>query len=177
MDVFPTLTSKRLTLGELRWQDISRIVEYAGNEKIAATTLNIPHPFREEHAIAWIYRAQQGFAQRDQFVFGIYLQTTGEFIGDVGLYIHRRFRRGALGFWIAEPFWGQGYATEAVGAVIRFGFDTLNMHKIVAAHFSDNPASGRVLAKNGMVREGEFRDHVLKRNTFKDVIQHGLVRS
>lgn len=176
MATFPTLKTERLTLGKLRWQDIPRIVEYAGDKKIAMTTLNIPHPFREEDAIDWIYRAQQGFARGDDFVFGIYLKKTDEFIGDIGLHVYRRYKRAAIGFWIAEPFWGQGYATEAVGAILQFGFDMIGLHKITAACFKDNPASGRVLTKNGMVQEGELRDHVRKGGTFRTVIQYGVIR-
>ncbi|HEV2078562.1 MAG TPA: GNAT family N-acetyltransferase [Allosphingosinicella sp.] len=61
-----------------------------------------------------------------------------------------------LGYWIARPFWGLGYATEAAEAVIRIARDTLRLDKLVAAHVTDNPASGRVLEKVGFKPTGQY---------------------
>lgn len=62
-----------------------------------------------------------------------------------------------LGYWIARPYWGLGYATEAIEAMIANARHTLRLDRISAGHFLDNPASGRVLEKLGFVPTGEVR--------------------
>jgi RimJ/RimL family protein N-acetyltransferase len=72
--------------------------------------------------------------------------------------------------------WGKGYATEAGRAAVRFGFEHLGLNKIWSCHMVRNPASGRVLAKLGMKREGLLRQHVRKNEAFEDVVARGLLR-
>lgn len=61
-----------------------------------------------------------------------------------------------LGYWIARPYWGLGYATEAARAVVEIARDGLRLDKLGAGHFTDNPASGRVLEKVGFQPTGRF---------------------
>ena len=61
-----------------------------------------------------------------------------------------------LGYWIARPFWGLGYASEAGEAVLRIARDGLRLNKVLAGHFTDNPASGRVLEKIGFRPTGQI---------------------
>jgi RimJ/RimL family protein N-acetyltransferase len=72
--------------------------------------------------------------------------------------------------------WGKGYATEAGRAALRFGFEHLELNRIWAYHMVRNPASGRVLAKVGMEREGLLRQHVRKNEVFEDVVLMALLR-
>ena len=176
MTKIPTLTTQRLSLGELFAADIPTIVQYAGNPNVAEHLLNLPHPYYEKDAIFWINMAQQGWADGSKCIFGIRLKDTLAFIGGVGLHIDARFNRAELGYWIAEPFWGKGYMSEAVGAVIQYGFEEVELNKIHAIHLLDNPASGKVMSKNGMVKEGEMKEHVKTRNGYQDIAQYGLTR-
>ena len=107
MQAFPQIKTDRLILGTVRYTDIPRIVEYAGNIKVAATTLNIPHPYEEKDAIFWINSINQGFEDKTQYTFGIRLKETNEFIGGIGLKVNRQFDRAELGYWIAPPFWNK----------------------------------------------------------------------
>ncbi|MDZ7693856.1 MAG: GNAT family protein [Balneolaceae bacterium] len=77
---------------------------------------------------------------------------------------------------MGEPFWNNGYATEAIREVLIFGFDEINIHKILATHLLNNPASGKVMAKNGMVKEGELKDHIKKGDKYLSLIQYRLTR-
>jgi RimJ/RimL family protein N-acetyltransferase len=61
-----------------------------------------------------------------------------------------------LGYWIARPYWGLGYATEAARAVLDIARHSLRLNRLVAGHFVDNPASGRVLEKIGFRPTGEI---------------------
>ena len=61
-----------------------------------------------------------------------------------------------LGYWITRPYWGLGYATEAAEAIVRIAREGLRLNKLVAGHFTDNPASGRVLEKIGFRATGQY---------------------
>ncbi|MFI0430921.1 GNAT family N-acetyltransferase [Mariniflexile sp. HMF6888] len=176
MDKFPEIKTSRLILAKVSFNDIPKIVEYASNKKIADTTLNIPHPYEEKDAVFWINAANQGFEDKSQFTFGIKIKISGEFIGGIGLKINKKFNRAELGYWIGQPFWNMGYATEAMEAILKFGFLELNLNKIYATHLEENIASGKVMLKNGMIKEGELKEHTKKGECYKNLIQYRLTK-
>ncbi len=177
MNEFPRIETKRLILTKIKATDIPKIIEYAGNVKIADMTLNIPHPYEEKDAIWWLNSSNQGFIDKTQCSFGVRIKSSDEFIGGIGLTINESYNLAEFGYWIAEPFWNKGYATEATEALLKFGFEDLNLNKIHASHLIENPASGKVMIKNGMIKEGEFRDHVKKDGVYKSLIQYRLTQS
>ncbi|MAT56782.1 MAG: GNAT family N-acetyltransferase [Ignavibacteriae bacterium] len=177
MDKFPEIKTSRLILGKLSINDIPKIIEYASNKKIADTTLNIPHPYEVRDAIFWINNANKGFENKSQFTFGIKIKTNYEFIGGIGLKINNVLNQAELGYWIAEKYWNKGFATEAVEAIIKFGFKELHLNKICASHLEQNPASGKVLIKNGMIKEGELIMETKKDDHYKVLIQYRLNRT
>jgi ribosomal-protein-alanine N-acetyltransferase len=170
------IETDRLILGRLSYQDIPKIIEYAGNEKVASTTLSIPHPYTEADAIYWINSANEGLEDSSQFTLGIRLKESNEFIGGIELQIDKAYQKAEMGYWIAESFWNKGYASEAVGAILRFGFNATDLNKIFAAHLLENPASGRVMIKNGMIKEAELKDHNKKGGLFRTLVQYRLTR-
>lgn len=176
MEQFPILESERLILNKLEHTDIPKIVVYAGNPNITRYTLNIPHPYYVEDAIYWINSAVQGFKTKSQYTFAIRLKSTREFIGGIGLILNKRHNRATLGYWVAEPFWNYGYVTEATKVVLAFGFKTLKLNKILATYLKENPASGKVMVKNGMIKEGELKDHYKKDSLYQSVIQYRLTK-
>ncbi len=177
MDAFPILQTARLQLGPLAWDDVPTIVGYAGDPDVSKTTLNIPYPYEAKDAIYWINNAYQRFLNQTQYTFAIRNTETEAFMGGIGLRVNQRFNRAELGYWIAKPFWGRGYGTEAAGAVITFGFERLDLHKIHASYLEENPASGKVMQKNGMIREGEMKDHFFRDGAYKSVIQYRLTKA
>jgi RimJ/RimL family protein N-acetyltransferase len=96
--------------------------------------------------------------------------------GALTLRIDRRHSRAELGYWIGKPYWGQGFATEATSAALRFGFGDLHLNRIFANHFTRNPASGRVLQKLGMKHEGIRRQHSRRWGEFLDSHSYGILR-
>ncbi len=177
MDKLPKLFTNRLVLDQLNSSDIPKIIEYAGNSKIAEMTLNIPHPYEEKDAIFWLNRAHQGLKDKTEYSFAVRLKSSEAFIGGIGLMVNNRFNLAEFGYWIAEPFWNNGYATEATRALLEFGFEELQLNKIHASHLIGNPASGRVMIKNRMIKEGELKDHVRKDDVYNSLIQYRLTRS
>jgi RimJ/RimL family protein N-acetyltransferase len=170
----PTLASERIILSALKVADIPTIVSYAGDEKIAATTSNLPHPYFEKDAIFWLNMANQGFQDKSKYIFAIRLKETEEFIGGIGLHIMDGFKLAEFGYWVAVPFWNHGYATEALKLLLKFGFEELGLNKIYAIHLEHNPASGRVMKKNKMIEEGKLIAHVRKNEEYLNVIQYRL---
>ena len=78
-------------------------------------------------------------------------------IGCITIDTHKHFPRAELSYWLAQNFRNRGYMTEAITAVIQYGFSDLELRRIQAYYSVDNPASGRVLEKTGMVHEGTLR--------------------
>jgi Acetyltransferases, including N-acetylases of ribosomal proteins len=172
---FPKLSTKRLILRSPNLSDVSNIIKHANNPKISDATATLPFPYHEKDAVFWIETSEKGFKNQDAYIFAIeYLQAKGV-IGGIGLHINATHRQAELGYWLSEKYWNQGLMTEAIRCIINFGFEKLNLRKIHAVHFTKNPASGRIMIKNGMVKEGLRRDHILKNNDFRDIVEYGIL--
>jgi [ribosomal protein S5]-alanine N-acetyltransferase len=169
------LRTSRLLLRSLEPQDIPALVRLAGAREIAATTLNIPHPYTEDDARNFLAHGDEEFRAGRSAIFAITILTGSELCGAVGLTIAPMHSRAELGYWIGVPYWGRGFATEAASAVLAFGFETLGLHRIHAHHFAGNAASRRVLEKIGMRQEGHSSEHIRKRDRFIDVENYGLL--
>jgi RimJ/RimL family protein N-acetyltransferase len=171
----PSLHTDRLVLRPYILNDVADLVRLAGAREVAATTLRIPHPYREEDAIDFIHsfaaEAEMGTSAR----FAITLREDGQLCGGVGLRIDKDHQHAELGYWIGVPYWGHGYATEAARATVHYGFEALGLHRIYASCVTQNPASGRVLKKIGMQYEGCQRSHISKWGKFYDLDLYGLV--
>ena len=172
----PPLETKRLLLRAFTLEDATQVRELASAREVAATTLNIPHPYDTSDAETWIASHPGSFQAGEAVHFAITRKQEGDLIGAVGLQIQAVHRRAELGYWIGVPYWNQGYCSEAAAAVVRFGFEELGLHRVFAHHFSSNPASGRVMHKVGMLHEGRLHEHVLKWDAFHDLEIYGLTR-
>ncbi len=171
------LISERLILRPLTLEDAPIVQQLAGRREIADTTISIPHPYSEQQARDWISSHAEACAQGKGIVFGIELTRTKQLIGTVGLReIDQEHSQAEMGIWIGTDWWGNGYATEATKRVIRYGFEELGLNRIYAHHMVRNPASGRVLEKSGMQREGLLRERVRKWSKFEDVVLLAILR-
>ncbi len=176
MEKLPIIPTKRLILGPLSIADIPRIVEYADNPNIAKMLRNLPSPYAEKDAVFWINLANQGIENKTAYVFKIGLKERNEFIGGMGLHSVSTHDKAEAGYWIAEPFWGKGYATEALGALLGFGFKTVGLNKIYAVHNTQNPASGKVMINNNMIKEGVLVDEEKKDDKYLTMVRYRLTK-
>ncbi|MFA7562960.1 MAG: GNAT family N-acetyltransferase [Methanoculleus sp.] len=176
MDQQPVLATDRLFLRSYTLADACTVQRLCGDYAVSATTL-LPHPYPDGLAEAWIASLVEGTGRGDAAAFAITLARDGSLIGGARLRIEIAHARGELGFWVAKSCWGRGYATEAVRALIEYGFTDLGLHRIYAVHFSRNPASGRVMEKCGMTHEAHFREHTKKWGVFEDVEVWGVISS
>ena len=170
----PVLRTPRLVLRPFALSDAARVAELAGDREVAATTLRIPHPYDAHMAEEWIADHRTAYEDGRLATFAI-TTAAGVLIGSIGLSLHSDHARGEMGYWIGKPYWGQGYATEAASAVLRFGFEALALHRIHAHHMTANPASGTVLKRLGMHHEGTLRHHTLKWGEFHDIECYGIL--
>jgi ribosomal-protein-alanine N-acetyltransferase len=173
----PTIRTARLELRPFLPDDASRVMELAGTREIADTTLNIPHPYPEGAAEAWIATHQQAWEVGSGVTFGIVELSANAVIGAVGLTIKPEHVNGELGYWVGVPYWNSGYCTEAARAILDFAFDTLGLHRVQARHLTRNPASGRVMQKLGMRLEGIHRESVRKWDRFEDLALYAVLSS
>jgi RimJ/RimL family protein N-acetyltransferase len=172
----PVLTTARLLLRPFELSDARQVQRLAGDRDIAGMTMTIPHPYEDGMAEAWISGHRARFASGEAVTWAAVLRATGDLLGAVGLGIRREFDRAEIGYWIGKPWWGRGYCTEAARAVLAFGFGALRLGRIHACHFARNPASGRVLQKLGMAREGVLRGHVRRWHGPEDLVVYGILR-
>ncbi|MEC4985618.1 MAG: GNAT family N-acetyltransferase [Oscillatoria sp. PMC 1068.18] len=172
----PKLATQRLILRSFSLAD-APTVQHLLREKEVTVMTAIPHPYEEGMAEKWIQTHRQDFAAEKQATFAITLESSGELCGAIGLIINRRDNNAEMGYWIGKAYWNQGYCTEAGKAMLKYGFETLGLNRIHAAHFARNPGSGRVMEKMGMSQEGYLRQHTLKGDNYEDVVQYGILKS
>ena len=151
----PVLTTERLRLRPLSADDATPIAALAGDFDIARMTLRMPHPYRPEDARAFVARCAAEDPRREATLL-IEAPGAGP-VGVIGFFEddEQDPRLGAeLGYWIGRPFWGRGLATEAVVEALRWADESWRKRLVVAGHFADNAASGRVLEKAGFLYTG-----------------------
>jgi RimJ/RimL family protein N-acetyltransferase len=160
----PVLETGRLVLRAPRLEDMEQIAMLANERRIAENTARIPHPYTLKDAEAFLAAANRSDAER---TFAITL-ADGTLIGACGLEL--REGPGAagttpeLGIWLGVPYWGRGFATEAVRALIDHAFEDLELEALQAGARVTNPASRRVLEKCGFqwTGVGLYRIRALK---------------
>jgi len=84
---------------------------------------------------------------------------------------------GEIAYWVGESYWGNGYATEAAKGILEFAFIEKNYHKVFARYFNSNSASGKVIEKIGMKKEGILKEHVVKENKYIDLVYYGVLKN
>lgn len=154
--------------------DEASLVLHANNRNVWINLRDrFPHPYGRSDARAWLAHAA---VQKPETNFAI--DVGGEAVGGIGFHVqedvHRRSAE--IGYWLGEPFWGRGFATQAVRALTAYAFRAHDLVRIYACVFEWNPASGRVLEKAGFVREGRLRRSVTKDGRTIDQFLYAILR-
>jgi ribosomal-protein-alanine N-acetyltransferase len=164
------LETGRLLLRPPKAADISQFVPLLDDYDVSKNLSRVPHPYTEDDGCGFIIIVANGWGTRKDFMFGILLKEDSAYIGTCGVHPSRDWE---FGYWLGRPYWGHGYATEAVVRLIRFAFEDLGAQRLTAGWFADNPASGRVLEKLGCEPDGEEERASLSRGC--KVICHKVV--
>ena len=172
----PELTTDRLVLRPFRESDAAMLQVLLQCKEIDANTRTIEHPYPDGAAKVWIGTHLPKWNEGAAAVFAIFQKSClDEPVGAIGLEINSRDENAELGYWVGESWWGQGFCTEAAHAIVEFGFSFLGLKKIHAHHLARNPASGRVMEKIGMEKEGYMKNHFKKWGVFEDIVFYGIV--
>ena len=139
----PVLETKRLALRAPRLEDAKTVAALANDRRIAENTARIPHPYKLADAEGFISGVNKSGGEA---AFLITLRDD-TIIGACGLM--NQDGTPELGYWLGAPYWGKGYATESMHAVIDYAFTDLGHGALQAGARVTNPASRRVLEKCG----------------------------
>jgi ribosomal-protein-alanine N-acetyltransferase len=152
--------------------DIDNLVLYANNFNISRNLTNkFPYPYTTEDAIKFINFANH---KTPTHIFAI--EYEAKVIGGIGLHQQEDifYKNAELGYWLAEPFWGQGIITNAINIVIKIGFEELDINRIFARPFKSNIASQKVLQKTGFILEACLEKTIFKNNVYEDELIYGF---
>lgn len=172
----PVLETRRLRLRPLTMRDEKDMYRYASDPAVSRHVLWEAHesPRQTRAALRAAIRQYRSGAPSS---FAIERRSDRRMIGTIGfMWINCEHRSGEVGYSLARDCWNQGYATEALLAVLRFGFEALRLNRIEAQHEISNPASGRVMQKCGMTYEGTLRSRVFNKGRFSDVRLYAILR-
>lgn len=173
---FPTLTTERMLLRELRQEDAADVFVFRSDPYVQRFNAEPMKAVAEaEEFIEWMlaqYRNQK------HLLWGVALQNEDKVIGLVGFGDwSRHHNRAMLGYDLAQAYWGQGFASEAVKRSIRFGYEEMGLHRIEAETIADNSESVRMLQRLGFQLEGLRRGYSLEDDgVYHDSAMYALLR-
>jgi RimJ/RimL family protein N-acetyltransferase len=160
-----TFETNRLIIRQPRLTDCDAIsANYAQDPEAVRYLIWRPHKDIQETE-DFLNRCVQAWAEQSEFPWAITLKGTGELIGMVGLRIDGF--KADLGYVLGRRWWGNGFATEAVSAIVNWSMSQPTIYRVWAMCDVENAASARVLEKAGMTREG-----VLRRSTMHPNVSH-----
>jgi RimJ/RimL family protein N-acetyltransferase len=148
------IRTDRLVLRAPQAGDVAELTRHADDYAIASMTTRMPYPYAEGDARQFVeVVGRQDGARERTFV----IERQGEgLIGCIGF--HRAFDGSLeLGYWLGQPFWGRGYATEAVAGALHWASQDWGRRAITSGHFADNQPSANVLIKSGFLYTGQVQ--------------------
>lgn len=173
---FKNLETERLLLRRVSIDDLNEILELRGNPE---TMKFIPRPLvkTEEDALNHFKMIDEKIEKNEGINWAITVKGNPKLIGIIGHYrIQPENHRCEIGYMILPQYNGQGIVTEAIKAVLEYGFEDLNMHSIEAVIDPDNVASERVLQKNGFVKEAHILENEYYDGKFWDTVIYSILK-
>lgn len=169
-------TPDGIILRPWRRTDIESLVRYANNRAVSANLQDVfPYPYTPPDAEHWIGRCESETGTPTNFA----IELSGEAIGGIGLNrrddVHRL--TASVGYWLGQPFWGKGIATEALKRMTHYAFSESDLERLEATVYEWNPASGRVLEKAGYTLEGRLRRSIVKNGRIGDSLLYARLRA
>ncbi len=171
----PIFETEHLILRELRLDDAQDQFEYAQEDEIAGFGMWLPQKTLQEN-IDDLQGALDAYAKGIALDWAVEHRADHKMIGRIQMGSYNvRDARADLGYAYNRLYWGRGYATEAARAILQFGFETLNLHRVGATVLPDNIGSIRVLGKLGFQREGVLRQAYSLRGPHEDLICYSIL--
>jgi RimJ/RimL family protein N-acetyltransferase len=172
----PTLHTARLLLRPFTEADTDAIFALGSNPRVLRYW-DAPPWHEYAQAERFIARCQQMAQEGSGARLAIERSADGQFIGwCTFMNWDPTYRSAMLGYCLDEPAWGQGFATEAAGAVLEWAFNILDLNRVQSEADTRNAASDRVLHKLGFLREGTLRENCIVNGEVSDSWVYGLLR-
>ena len=172
----PRLETPRLVIRRMSMADAEDIYEYGRDPEVSRHVLWDAYRSVGE-ARMYLKYVQRQYRLNEPASWGIELKATGRLIGTIGfMWWNQEYRSAEVGYSLSRAYWNHGLMTEALRAVIKFGFEEMNLNRIEAQHETTNPASGRVMEKVGMKKEGVLRQRLRNKGKFVDVALYSVLR-
>ena len=172
----PVLETADLTLRPFRMKDARDVFSYASDPEVARYVLWDPHQSLGETR-SYLLSMRSLYRSGLPSSWAIEFRPTGRVIGSIGyMWISRENHSAEIGYSLSKEYWNRGLTTQALSAVITSGFQDLRLHRIEAQHDVRNPASGRVMQKNGMRREGILRSRLINKGEYIDIALWAILR-
>lgn len=157
-------------------EDVPKLAEALNNRNVQNNLRDgLPYPYTENDAKDFI-KTMLNADENTTFTFAITFNDA--VVGSIGVFrkdnIH--FRTAEIGYYIAEPFWGQGLGTSAVKQVCQYIFEHTDIIRIFAEPFAYNTASLRILEKSGFKYEGTLRSNAVKNDNILDMKMYSLIK-
>jgi RimJ/RimL family protein N-acetyltransferase len=166
------MTTARLRLRPIRRHDALRVQSLCGNWNVARMLSRVPYPSPLEVVETWT--GAQASAWNKGLAYNFAIEYQDELVGVVGV-SRRDDGSYEIGYWLGEPWWGQGLMTEAVGRAVEFARAELGLDRLRSDYFADNPASGRIQEKCGFRITGRGRLNSQSRDCEVDAVFTELV--
>lgn len=172
----PTLETERLILRKMVLNDAEAVFAYASNSEVSRYTLWETHRSIEDSR-AFLEFATQKYENGGEPDWGIVYRGNGCLVGACGLVNwEAEHARAEVGFVLSRDYWGRGLMSEAVRAILRFGFERMNLNRIEARCIAENAASARVMEKAGMVYEGTLRQREYIKGAYRDIKLYAILK-
>ncbi len=170
------IKTDRLLLRRFRLDDVDAVYQNYGSDPEVNRFISFAPCKTRESTAAFIQMHVEKY-DTDLDFYGWAVTLDGEVIGSVGLFnVDPAAESCEIGASLGSKWWGQGIITEAVSALINFAFDVIGMHRVYASHHKENLASGRVMMKNGMKREGTMREAQKNQDgSFSDLVLYAIL--
>lgn len=172
----PELLTPRIRLRRMKLDDADDLFAYATDPEVTRHTSWQPHRSIEESR-ELLARVVGRYERGEVANWGVEHRLDGRFIGTAG---YMRWdvedRRAEVGYAMAPAYWGQGLMTEALGAIIAFGFEQMQLNRIEARCAAENSGSYRVMEKAGMAFEGTLRERYVVDGAFIDIKLYSILR-
>jgi ribosomal-protein-alanine N-acetyltransferase len=166
--LFPEIKTPRLLLRQVAETDAAALFSLRSDERVMRY-FDAPMMQSEEEARAFLGKNKVSFEEGTGILWAISLLEDTTMIGTITIWrIDKTHFRGEMGYLLHPDFQGKGLMSEAIQAVLRYGFDTLNLHSMEANVNPNNQASITLLERNGFVREGYFRENYYFNGKFLD---------
>lgn len=147
------IETTRLQLRQLQPEDQEAIYQLLNNPEVAKQTARIPYPYTRAMAGEWI-AAMPERVKDGEYVWAIVEKKQQKLIGCISFVWEFAQKEAEVGYWLGQPFWGKGYMTEALAAVVEHAFIFLPIRQLQANVRQNNGSSKQVLEKNGFQRSG-----------------------